>query len=209
MTLTRSAEITPQEPERTADGHRFLGAAPVPWRTVVLLAVLLAFGNGFVVTTVGVTVGAIGRTDAPFLAWLATSALTLPVFLLAVLGGLAVARRWLGPVLVRPLRVLAAAVIIAAAASLVGTAEVAVSGAYNYHLQSEQLQSNAAVHARLHHSAGASCLTCTAQRDTLAADIRAARIAGRVIVLVDVVIVLWVAAVAGGRLDGGRRRRPA
>jgi hypothetical protein len=206
MTMTRSAPAAIQARAAGPDRRRFPGAAPVPWGTVVVLAVLLAYADGFVLTAVQGAVGAVERTGAPFATWLRTSTLLLPAFLVAVVGGLAFARRRIGPALVRPLRAFAAALVIAAAGSLVGTAVIAVSAAYDYHLQSQALQAAAALHGHLHHAALAGG---AAQRDSLAVDAHAARLAGRVIVLTDVVIAVWVTAMRGGRLDRvPRTRRP-
>ena len=65
----------------------------------------------------------------------------VPVFDLAVLGALAFARSRPGPALHTARKVVTAALLIAAAGGVVGTAEVAVSLAYDYHRQSELLES--------------------------------------------------------------------
>src|SRR6187551_2667857 len=71
----------------------------VPWLTVVPLAVVLAYADGFWMITLRGAVGSIGRTGQPFVSWLRESTLLLPVFVLAVLGALALAARLFGPVL--------------------------------------------------------------------------------------------------------------
>src|SRR4051794_15750006 len=103
----------------------------VPWGTVVALGALMAYADGFVVTAVQGAVGAIERTSSPFLTWLAGSTLLLPAFLLAVWGGLVLARRRLGSSVGRPVGVLLACLIVAAAGRLVGTARLLLSTAYD------------------------------------------------------------------------------
>jgi hypothetical protein len=170
----------------------------VPWGTVVPLGALMAYADGFVVTAVQGAVGAIERTSSPFLTWLAGSTLLLPAFLLAVWGGLVLGRRRLGPTVGRPVGVLLACLIVAAAGTVVGTAVLLLSTAYDYHLQSQLLQTLTSTG----HSHGSTTL-----QDTLAADLKGARLAGRLLVLVNVVLVGWVTAVRGGRIDVGSRRR--
>jgi hypothetical protein len=184
----------------------------VHWPTVLLLATLLAYADGFWLTTAQGAVGAIGRAQSPFANWLRDSTLSLPVFALAVLAALAVARRRLGPELRGPRRVVAAALLVAAAGSLVGTAELVASAAYDYSLQVPEL---AAIHgAHITESAPAQvdrpgqCTgLCDQQRLTLAADERAARYAAAGVLATNVVIVGWGVALQGGRLDGRARRR--
>ena len=72
------------------------GSAPVPWTTVAVLAVLMSFADGFILISILGAVGAIERAQAPFASWLRISILMLPVFVLAVLGGLAFARNRFG-----------------------------------------------------------------------------------------------------------------
>jgi hypothetical protein len=112
----------------------------VPWLTVVPLAVVLAYADGFWLIALRGAVGAIERTQGPFAAWLRESALALPLFVLAVLGALTLAARWFGPVLNKPKTVVATALLIVAAGTLVGVAILAANSAYDYHLQSSQLQ---------------------------------------------------------------------
>jgi hypothetical protein len=205
MTLTRTDPDAVGARDPGSDRPRVPGT-PVPWGTVVVLAVLLAYADGFVLTAVQGAVGPIERTGSPFTTWLRTSTLLLPAFLVAVLGALTFARRRFGPALARPLPSFGAALVIAVAGGLVGTAVIGVSAAYDYHLQSQALRALAALHGHLHHAAPA---VDPAQRDSLAVDAHAARIAGRAILLADVVIAVWVTALRGGRLDARPRRRAA
>src|SRR6185436_16390132 len=111
----------------------------LPWSTVVPLAVVLAYADGFWLISLRGAVGAIERTQEPFASWLRESTLTLPVFVFAVLGALTLAARWFGPVLRNPRVWVATAMLVIAAGTLVGIAELAASSAYDYHLQSSQL----------------------------------------------------------------------
>ena len=108
----------------------------VPWLTVVPLAVLLAYADGFWVVSLRGAAGSIERTQEPFVTWLRESTLALPLFVLAVLGALTLAARWFGPVLRRPKTVVATVLLVVAAGTLVGVAALAASSAYDYQLQS-------------------------------------------------------------------------
>lgn len=203
----RTAVEPPSGPAPDARPPR--ARAPVPWGTVVVLAVLMAYADGFVVTAVQGAVGSISRTGSPFATWLLTSTLMLPAFLFAVLGALAFARRRLGPTLYRPRVVIVAALLVALAGSIIGTAAVAVSAAYDYRLQTEELQVSAATHGHGHEAASGhgACSFCTDRAQTRAVDERAARYASVVILGGNVVLVAWVTAMRGGRLDRTPRGR--
>ena len=164
----------------------------VPWGAVVVLGALMAYADGFVVTAVQGAVGAIERTGSPFATWLTGSTLLLPAFLLAVWGALVLARRRLGSRVRRPVGVLITCLVVAAAGTLVGTAVLLTSTWYDYHLQSQLLQTL----TRTGHTHGSTTL-----QDTLDADLKGARLAGRLMVLANVIIVGWVIAMRGGRID--------
>jgi hypothetical protein len=157
----------------------------------------MAYADGFVLTAVQGAVGAIERTGTPVATWLTISTLLVPAFLLAVWGGLLFSRRRLGRLRGRPLGVLATVLVVAVAATLVGTAALLLSTAYDYHLQNQLLQRLTATG----HTHGSAALS-----DTLAADLRGARLAGQLLVLVNVIVVGWVTAMRGGRIDVGTRR---
>jgi hypothetical protein len=195
-----------------------LAPAPVTWTTVAVLAVPLAFADGFVLTSIQGAVGAIERAQHPFAFWLRTSALMVPVFVLAVLAALAVARRLLGPLLRGPGRVVAAALLIVVAGSVVGTGAVVVSAGYDYRLQSELGQMMETTHPAAVTPAQATdpdaCTgMCAAQQAQFDVDERAARLGSALVLGVNLVVVGWVLAFRGGRLahgqHRGRRRRVA
>jgi hypothetical protein len=164
---------------------------------VVALGALMAYADGFVITAMQGAVGAIERTGSPFATWVVGSTLLLPVFLAAVWGGLVLARRRLGSRVRRPMGVVLTVLVVAAAGTLVGTAVLLLSTAYDYHLQSRLLEALTATG----HSHGSTTL-----QDTLAADLKGARLGGRLLVLVNVVLVGWVTAMRGGRIDVGTPR---
>src|SRR5262245_52717400 len=66
----------------------------VYWLTVAFFAVVIAFGDGFWVTSVQGAVGSIERNDPPFSRWLRDSTLMVPLFFLAVLAAILLGRRW-------------------------------------------------------------------------------------------------------------------
>ncbi|MGY1743117.1 MULTISPECIES: hypothetical protein [unclassified Blastococcus] len=167
------------------------------------LAVLTACADGFVVTVVQPTVGAIERARSPFATWLRTSTLLLPLFVLAVLAALAFARRRVGPQLRTARPVLVAALVVVAATTAVGTAWLLVNVAVDHHLQSELLQAQAAGHP--HAGAAPDVALADAQARTLELDLLAARHGGAAVLVANAVLVTWLVALRGGRIDAVRR----
>ena len=168
----------------------------VPWSTVVPLAVVLAYADGFWLISLRGAVGAIERTQEPFASWLRESTLTLPIFVFAVLGAITLAARWFGPVLRNPRVVVATALLVVAAATLVGIAELAASSAYDYHLQSNQLQLMGSM-------PGMESMGSTAQQQqaSLGLQVRAVGYGSAILLVTNLVLVGWVLAFRGGRLD--------
>src|SRR6478672_13595058 len=111
----------------------------VPWLTVVPLAVVLAYADGFWMLTLRGAVGAIERTQQPFAGWWRESTAALPLYVLAVLGALTLALRWFGPRPRHSRAVVGAALLVVAAGTAVGLAEIVGSSAYDYYLESDQL----------------------------------------------------------------------
>jgi hypothetical protein len=171
------------------------GGRVVPWLTVLPLAVVLAFGDGFWATSLRGAVGAIERTQGPFASWLRESTMVLPVFVLAVLGALTLALRWFGPVL-RPRAFAATALMVVAAGTLAGIAEVAASSAYDYHLQSDTL----AMMESMRHASTASLLA-QQQQASLGLQVHAVAYGAGIILVTNLVLVALVVAFRGGRLD--------
>lgn len=190
----------PADARRRELGH----GEGVPWSTVVPLAVVVAYADGFWLVALRGAAGAVGRTDAPFAAWLRESTLLLPVYAFAVLAALALALRWFGA---HPgARTTAAtSLLVVAATTLAGIAVMAASSAYDYELETAQLASNSAVHGTC---AGA----CLAERQgsILALQVHAVGLGSLLIVASNLVLVGLVVAFRGGRIDvTASPRRPA
>jgi hypothetical protein len=169
----------------------------VPWLTVVPLAVVLAYADGFWMISLRGAVGSIQRTGEPFVSWLRESALLLPVFVLAVLGALALAAHWFGPVLRKPRTVLATALLVVAAGTLVGIGALAASAAYDYHLQSDQLQ----LMASMRSMASMPSMAQAQEQASLGLQVRAVGLGSAILLVTNLVLVGWVVAFMGGRLD--------
>ena len=195
------------------------GPTPVAWTTVAVLAVLMAYGDGFVLTALRGAVGLTQQLRGPFVTWLASSTVMLPVFVLAVLAALAFVRRRSGPRLTMPRRVVAATLFVALAGGLVGTAEVIGTLAVEYHAQTQQLEAKAASHNEpvapptdpsavgTGTAPGAEHSVAIMQHQQLLVVRRAARLGSAAVLVVNLLLVGWYVAWRGGRLE--RRRMPA
>jgi hypothetical protein len=176
----------------------------VPWLTVLPLAVALAYADGFWVMSLRGTVGAIDRVGSPSTQWLLESTVALPVFVLAVLAALTLAQRRFGPVLRRRRTVLATGLLVAAAGTVAGFVELAASSAYDYHLQSGQIG--------MMTSMGGLCVgACEANQvqATLDLQLRAVGWGSLILLATNLLVVGWVTAVRGGRLDPAAPGRSA
>jgi hypothetical protein len=200
----------------------FRGKVPLPWVTVAVLAILMAAGDGFILTSLQGAVGAIERSQGPFASWARDTAIVLPLFVLAVMWAFTRAHRKHGLASAsfrKPRKMLTTALLIAAAGSVVGIGETVASAGYDYHLQSNLLQKTSTLH---NHSIGTSAGTTAnpdytgsgwtpEQRQTMALDVKAAAYGSGILVIANLVLVGWVVALRGGRLDvvPARRRRRA
>jgi hypothetical protein len=164
--------------------------------TVLPLAVVMAYADGFWMISLRGAAGAIERTGQPFATWLRESALTLPVFIIAVLGALTLAARWFGPVLRNPKTVMATALMVVAVGTLVGIAEMAASSAYDYYLQSNQLQLMGSMPSMA--SMGS---TAALQQASLELQVRAVGLGSGILLVTNLVLVGWAMAFWGGRLE--------
>jgi len=213
LAATAATAGTPSPPARPSILQRarsVLGPAPVPWGTVVALAVVLAAADAFVLTAVQGATGAIERSQGPFLSWLQAAGLTLPIFFLAVLGAFAVARRRIGPALRTARKVVAGALLVVAVGTAVGTAELGVSAAQDYQLQAGLLKTQHANHVTSAGGGHVGIDPVEAQKESLATDELGVRYGSGIDLVANVVLVGWVVALRGGRLDVvSRRRRPA
>jgi hypothetical protein len=176
----------------------------VDWTTVLTLAIVLAFADGYWLTSLRGAVGAVGSNQSLFATWWREATVVLPFFVLAVLGALTLAMRWFGAAFGRPKAVLSTIGLVALAGAGVGIAEVVVDSAYNYRVETAQLRAMAAMDGN--------CVgRCIAQleHDTLAVQIRGLFYVGRWMLLTNLVLVAFVVALRGGRIRVGRATRPS
>lgn len=174
----------------------------VNWITVAFLAVLLAFVDGFWLTATQGAIGAIERRQSPVTRWSRDSILMLPLFVLAVLAGLLLARHWFAASRLRFVRVGATVLLITLMTSIVGIAEVAASSAYDYRLQTRHLEAGGASHhlfalpvlAGTDVQAGVQpCVGVCAERQlTLSAHVRGVALASKLLLLTNLVLASWV-----------------
>jgi len=118
----------------------WLWRLPLRWTTVALFALALTYADGFWVTVIQITIGAIERNQPPLARWLRDSTFMLPLVAVAVVAALLLTRRW-AHASQRRLATLATTVLLLTLLSgLVGIAEVAASSAYDYSFQSQHLE---------------------------------------------------------------------
>ena len=196
----------------TASGRvrAFLDPRPVSWVTVVLLAIVLTYADGFVLTVLTGAVGAIQRTQSPFVSWLIDSTVLLPVYVLGVLVAFKLARRWVGPVLHTAKQVMLGSLVIALAGTVIGIAAAAANAAYDYNLQHNELVVSGPVHAdhdtvipgqaAAGHNHPTCDELCSQEHDTLVADVKAVGFGGPAILILNVLAVAWMVALIGGSL---------
>jgi hypothetical protein len=218
---TISADPAAPAEERFVRFAALRGKVPLPWVTVVVLAVLMAAADGFVVTSIQGAVGAIERSQGPFVSWARGTALMIPIFVLAIMWAFTRAHRkhdLRSKALSKPRKVLTTALLIVAAGSVVGIGQTTASAAADYRLQSDLLQKTAGLHNHaietatgpIANPAYADNSWTPDQRQTMALDVKAVGYGGGLIVIANLVLVGWVVALRGGRLNvvaSTRRRR--
>jgi hypothetical protein len=203
---TTSINVT-TEPPGTLRGR----LSAVPWLTVVPLAVVMAFADGFWVISLRGAAGSIEPTQEPVVAWLRESTLALPVFVMAVIGALALAARWFWPAGRNTKTVVATVLLIVAAGSLVGIGALAISSGYDYYLQSSQapvVDPMPSMGMDSMPSLGMESIGSTPQPNhgSLALQARAVALGSGILLITNLALVSWVAAIRGGRL-GVRKAR--
>jgi hypothetical protein len=171
----------------------------VPWLTVIPLAAMMAYADGFWMVSLRGAVGAIERTQEPFASWLRESTVLLPVFVVAVIAAVTLALRWFGPVLAGKKAFLTTALLIAAAGTLAGTAALAASEAWDYALQHDLM-------GTLHH---ASSVQSADQLDqaSLGLQLAAFGYGAGLLLVTNIVVTGWTVAIRGGRLDVSRQQK--
>jgi hypothetical protein len=186
----------------------------LPWLTVVPLAALLAFADGFWVVALRGAFGSIERTQAPFVSWLVESTLALPAFVLAVLGALKLAAHWFGPAGHKAKAGVATVLLIVAACTLAGIGALAISSGYDYHLQSSQAPVMDTMPTTGFDpmpgmgEASIAPIGSTPQPNhgSLALQARAVGLGSGIVLLTNLALVSWVGAIRGGGLDVSRTR---
>ncbi|GLY69015.1 hypothetical protein [Amycolatopsis taiwanensis] len=195
----------------------FLDPRPARWRTVIVLGIVLGYGDGYVLVALTGAAGAIERTNHPFSSWLEESAFLVPLFILAELLVLRRIRRRSGPVLRSGKAVLGTALLIAVAGTVTGFVGVAVSAALDYRLQTQLIefssrfgdQNGDPLITAGSTAARGNCnsMVCNEERLSLASDARGVAISAPILLGVNVVLVGWVLAGFGGRLGAPAGRR--
>jgi hypothetical protein len=178
------------------------------WMTIAVFAIVMAYADGFWVTSLQGAVGAIERRQPPLERWLRDSTLMVPLYVLAVLAAVLMARRLVGQGHSKIVRFGTTALLIVLLSSAVATAEVAASSAYDYHLQTRHLELQHASHTTLvaaqpgstAASAGACTGTCAIRQNTFDTHVRAVMYGSLMMLLTNLVLVVWVLALRGNRL---------
>jgi hypothetical protein len=180
----------------------------VNWWSIVLFAVVIAYADGFWVTSLQGAIGAIERNQPPLPRWFRDSTLMLPFFVLAVAGAVLLARRWLGPGRRGLSRLALTAGLIVGVTCTVSIAEAAASSVYDYQVQSRHLE---ALHGLHVHPLPAqvdatgqvttpSCVgLCQARRSTLMAHVRGVSFGSGLFLLTNIVVVAWLLALRGAK----------
>jgi hypothetical protein len=167
----------------------------VPWATVLPLAIVLCYADGFWMVSLRGAVGAIERSQGPFAAWFRESTLLLPLFVAVVIGAFTLAMRMFGTQLHRARSVAGGGALVALSGAVVGIGAVAASAAYDYHLQATQLRLMKA----LHDGCANNCLSRQLHA-TLLVQLKGVGYASALIVATNLVLVCWLIALWGGRL---------
>ena len=179
---------------------------PASWSAIALFAVVLAYADGFWMVTLQGAVGAIERSRSPFARWGRESTLLVPLVALAVVVALILGRRWFAGC--RPwVRQMSMVLVVVAATSTVGIAAVAASSAYDYQIQARHLGLLHSLHSGgpAEQIVGASAVPptcdalCAARHETIAVHVRAVEYAVPVLLLTNLILVLWLVALRGGR----------
>ncbi|MFE5837742.1 hypothetical protein [Arthrobacter sp. NPDC056493] len=173
----------------------------VPWLTVIPFAAMMAYADGFWVVSLRGAVGAIERTQEPFVSWLRESTVLLPLFMLAVIAAVTLSMRWFGPVLAGRKAFFTTALLVAAAGTLAGALTLAASEAWDYALQHNLM-------GALHHANSAQSAEQLDQ-SSLGLQLAAFGYGTGLLLITNLVVTGWTVAIRGGRLDVSRRAKEA
>src|SRR3954447_5170824 len=186
------------------DAEEAADRSPVPWSTVLPLAAVLCYADGFWVTAMRTAVGSIERTQAPFGSWLRGSTLLLPMFALAVLAALTLAQRRFGP---RPRGVRqigASLLLVSGFGSVAGVGVLVANAAYDYHLETAQV-----VMMDLMKGECASACQSAQAHATLVLQTKVVVVGTLIVLATNLLLVAWLVALRGGRLRLGSTRAPS
>lgn len=188
------------------------------WWTVGLFAVLLAVVNGFVLTSMQVTVGAVERLSPPFERWMTNSLLMAPFYVIAIVAVLYLSRRLAGEGSRPAARLWTAVGLVVLAGVVVGMAHAGGSAVYDYVLQVQHIRLSEHLRHPLYRIEGTTPVlvgsptcdpTCTAIAATRDTHLRALWLAVKLFVVLDAVVVLWVLGMRGGVIWKHRTVRAA
>jgi hypothetical protein len=213
MSISLAAPIEAQGSTESRQRNRLA----VSWVTVVVFTVALAYADGFWVTSALRAIGATANTQGPFLHWLRDSTMMLPPIVLAVLAALGLTRRWLHGR--REIVQLAgAALLVILVSSAVSIAELSITTAADYKYQVNQLTHPHTTHFSTPAAAptpaaatpaGTCADLCAAKHSSLVVHVRAVGYGTLALLITNVVLVIWILAVRGGRLWAPRQDRTA
>ncbi|MFZ4717846.1 MAG: hypothetical protein ACOYMR_00380 [Ilumatobacteraceae bacterium] len=179
----------------------------VSWWSVGLFAVLLAFANGFLLTSTQVTVGAIERLSPPFERWVTNALMMVPIYAIAIVAVLYLSRRLAGEGSRPAVRLWTAVGLIVVTSVVVGMAHTGLSALYDYVLQVRHIKLSGHLRHPLYRVDGTTPVlvgsstcdpTCKAIEATRTAHFSALWLSFKLLLAMDAVIVLWVLGMRGG-----------
>src|SRR6478735_12651974 len=109
------------------------------WVAIVALAIIIDLVDNFWATSLRGAVGAIEQVQEPFDAWVRTSTLMLPLYVVAVAGAALIGRRLVRHVRFNVVRSVIVGLLIVAATMLVGIGALTVNPFRDYRAQSAEL----------------------------------------------------------------------
>jgi hypothetical protein len=196
----------------------YLQSLQLSWTTVAVMAVFLAFADGFVLLAFQGAVGAVERQSEPFRRWIIGSLILVPFFAAAVVVAMILTRRWAGKVQRTWVKGGIAVLLIVATTALLGAGVEGVSGAYDYSLQSRHIDLMVSSHS-LHNtnkslfasstpSVTPKCdAGCSQKHETIVTHIRSVFMAGKYMLMINLGLTLWLVAIRGGRLWAAPKRK--
>ena len=203
-----TVSLPPVDTSRSAE-HSSAARPQVSPVTVALFAIVIAYVDGFCVTSLHGAVGSVGTTQSPFEHWLRDSTLMLAPVGLAVVAALRLASRWVGHNRREIVRLSGAALLVILSTSAASIAEVSIRSASDYRDEANELELVHSFHATtIANPSGTAALPvadscdplCAALHRTLETQVHAVELASAVLIITNLVLVLWVLALRGGRV---------